>query len=51
MAQAPVNLDDSITRIISRIDGAMSERSSGKFWNFKATRGNPWDIDSDEVPW
>ena len=34
MAHIPVSLDDSITRIISRIDGAMSERSSGKFWNF-----------------
>lgn len=51
MTQAPVALDDSIKGIMSRIDGATREKSSGKFWNFKATRGNPWDIDSDEIVW
>ncbi|KAJ7505809.1 hypothetical protein B0H11DRAFT_2153993 [Mycena galericulata] len=48
--EAPVSLDDSVSGILSRIDGATKERS-GKFWNFKPTKGNPWDIDSDEVPW
>ena len=51
MPQAPVALDDSVKGIMSRIDGATREKSSGKFWNFKATSGNPWDIDADEVAW
>ena len=51
LAQAPVSLEDSVSGILSRIDGATREKSSGKFWNYKATRGNPWDIDSEEVPW
>ena len=51
LAQAPVSLEDSVNGILSRIDGATREKSSGKFWNYKATRGNPWDIDSEEVPW
>jgi len=49
---APVTLEDSVAGILSRIDGATKEKSSGKFWNFKATHdGNPWDIATEEVPW
>ncbi|KAJ7166411.1 aflatoxin biosynthesis ketoreductase-like protein nor-1 [Mycena crocata] len=51
MPTAPVSLEDSVTGCLSRIDGATVEKSSGRFWNFKATRGNAWDIDSDEIPW
>ncbi|KAJ6492745.1 NAD(P)-binding protein [Mycena vitilis] len=48
---APVTLEDSVTGIMSRIDGATVEKTGGRFWNFKPTRGNPWDIDADELPW
>jgi len=51
MPQAPVSVDDSVKGILSRVDGATKEKSSGRFWNFKATEGNSWDINSDEVTW
>ncbi|KAJ7505790.1 hypothetical protein B0H11DRAFT_1976210 [Mycena galericulata] len=51
LPQAPVSIDDSVAGILSRIDGATKDKSSGRFWNFKATRGNPWDIDSEEITW
>ncbi|KAJ7158311.1 hypothetical protein C8R43DRAFT_1124916 [Mycena crocata] len=51
MATAPVDINDSVAGVLSRIDGAKVEKSSGRFWNFKATRGNSWDLDSEEVPW
>ncbi|KAJ7466166.1 aflatoxin biosynthesis ketoreductase-like protein nor-1 [Mycena galericulata] len=51
LPEAPVSVDDSVAGILSRIDGATKEKSSGRFWNFKALKGNPWDIDSDEIPW
>jgi norsolorinic acid ketoreductase len=51
MSQAPVTQDDSVTGMLSRIDGATREKSGGKFWNFKPTKGNAWDVDTDEVPW
>ncbi|KAJ7653693.1 NAD(P)-binding protein [Mycena polygramma] len=47
---APVTLEDSVTGIMSRIDGATVEKTSGRFWNFKRTSGNPWDIDTDDIP-
>ncbi|KAJ7466183.1 hypothetical protein B0H11DRAFT_2284645 [Mycena galericulata] len=46
-----ISVDDSVAGILSRIDGATKEKSSGRFWNFKATKGNPWDIDTDEISW
>ncbi|KAF7325989.1 NAD(P)-binding protein [Mycena kentingensis (nom. inval.)] len=51
MDQAPMTLPDSVDGILSRIDGATKEKSSGKFWNFKPTSGNFWDIETDEIPW
>ncbi|KAJ7661927.1 hypothetical protein DFH06DRAFT_1191056 [Mycena polygramma] len=48
---APVTLEDSVTGIMSRIDGATVEKTSGRFWNFKRTTGNPLDIDTDDIPW
>ncbi|KAF7326027.1 NAD(P)-binding protein [Mycena kentingensis (nom. inval.)] len=51
LSTAPVTVQDSVEGILSRIDGATKEKSSGKFWNFKATSGNPWDIETEEVPW
>jgi len=52
LSAAPVTVDDSVTGILSRIDGATKEKSSGRFWNYKAeTGGNPWDIATDEIPW
>jgi len=51
MPQAPVSVEDSVAGMLGRIDGATREKTGGRFWNFKATRGNFWDIDSDEVPW
>ncbi|KAJ6482969.1 hypothetical protein C8R47DRAFT_579826 [Mycena vitilis] len=51
LKQAPVTLDDSVAGILSRIDGATKEKSSGRFWNFKVRHGNPWDVETEEVPW
>jgi norsolorinic acid ketoreductase len=51
MPQAPVSVEVSVAGMLSRIDGATREKSGGKFWNFKAMRGSPWDIDSEEVSW
>ncbi|KAJ7166389.1 aflatoxin biosynthesis ketoreductase-like protein nor-1 [Mycena crocata] len=52
MAAAPHSLTDSVEGIMSRIDGATVEKTSGRFWNFKATKGGmPWDLDADEIPW
>ncbi|KAJ7460722.1 aflatoxin biosynthesis ketoreductase-like protein nor-1 [Mycena latifolia] len=49
---APVTTEDSVEGILTRIDGATKEKSSGRFWNFKKTfEGNPWDIDTDELLW
>ncbi|KAJ7331528.1 hypothetical protein DFH08DRAFT_708419, partial [Mycena albidolilacea] len=51
MPHAPVGVEDSAAGILSRVDGATREKSSGRFWNFGITEGNPWDIQTDEVPW
>ncbi|KAJ6581989.1 hypothetical protein B0H19DRAFT_984126 [Mycena capillaripes] len=51
IAQAPVSVDESAAGILSRIDGATKEKSSGRFWNFKVAQDNPWDIETEEVPW
>ncbi|KAJ7661928.1 hypothetical protein DFH06DRAFT_362596 [Mycena polygramma] len=52
LTEAPHSVDDSVAGIMSRIDGATVEKSSGRFWNFKATfGGKPWDWDQEELPW
>ncbi|KAJ7264064.1 hypothetical protein B0H12DRAFT_272935 [Mycena haematopus] len=52
MEEAPVRLEDSVEGILGIVDGATKEKSSGRFWNFKAAKdGNPWDIPTEEVPW
>ncbi|KAJ6555181.1 hypothetical protein DFH09DRAFT_1085128 [Mycena vulgaris] len=52
MPQAPVSIEDSVSGILSRIDGATREKNGGRFWNFKATNGGMfWDIETEEVPW
>ncbi|KAF7348030.1 NAD(P)-binding protein [Mycena sanguinolenta] len=52
LPQAPVKVEDSVAGILSRIDGATKEKSSGRFWNFKAVKdGMPWDVPTEEVPW
>ncbi|KAJ6506894.1 hypothetical protein C8R45DRAFT_1208850 [Mycena sanguinolenta] len=52
LPQAPVTVEDSVAGVLSRIDGATKEKSSGRFWNFKAVKdGMPWDIATEEVPW
>ncbi|KAJ7725786.1 hypothetical protein B0H16DRAFT_1895001 [Mycena metata] len=49
---APVTVEDSVKGVMSRIDGATKEKSSGRFWNFYADKsGRPWDIPTDEIPW
>ncbi|KAJ7766529.1 hypothetical protein DFH07DRAFT_955258 [Mycena maculata] len=50
LLSAPVAVEDSVAGILSRIDGATKEKSSGKFLNFKAGTG-PFDIETEEVPW
>ncbi|KAJ6545469.1 hypothetical protein B0H19DRAFT_1075776 [Mycena capillaripes] len=51
MPQAPVRVEDSVAGILSRVDGATREKSSGRFWNFAITEGNAWDLQTDEVAW
>ncbi|KAF8206070.1 putative NADP(+)-dependent dehydrogenase [Mycena galopus ATCC 62051] len=52
MPAAPVTVEDSAKGVISKIDGATKEKSSGRFWNFYADKsGRPWDIETEEVPW
>ncbi|KAJ7264117.1 hypothetical protein B0H12DRAFT_274441 [Mycena haematopus] len=52
LPQAPVTLEDSAEGILKHVDGATKEKSSGRFWNFKAVKnGKPWDIPTEEVPW
>ncbi|KAJ7694947.1 hypothetical protein B0H16DRAFT_1205458, partial [Mycena metata] len=34
MPAAPVTVEDSVKGVMSRIDGATKEKSSGRFWNF-----------------
>jgi norsolorinic acid ketoreductase len=51
MPHVPVGVEDSVAGILSHVDGATREKSSGRFWNFGITEGNPWDIQMDEVPW
>ncbi|KAJ7731605.1 hypothetical protein B0H16DRAFT_1665246 [Mycena metata] len=49
---APVTVEDSVKGVMSRIDGATKEKSSGRFWNFYADKsGRPWDIPTEEIPW
>ncbi|KAJ6460242.1 hypothetical protein C8R45DRAFT_1109122 [Mycena sanguinolenta] len=50
--QAPVAVEDSVSGILARIDGATREKSSGGFWNFKVVKdGMPWDVATEQVPW
>ncbi|KAJ7617146.1 hypothetical protein FB45DRAFT_1104314 [Roridomyces roridus] len=52
MEAAPITVDDSVQGVLSRIDGATKEKSSGKFFNWKrSSAGNYWDIDAEEIPW
>ncbi|KAF7367633.1 NAD(P)-binding protein [Mycena sanguinolenta] len=47
-----VTVEESVAGILTRIDGATKEKSSGRFWNFKAVKdGMPWDLATEEVPW
>ncbi|KAJ7035711.1 hypothetical protein C8F04DRAFT_1258592 [Mycena alexandri] len=48
---APVMVEDSVKGVMSKIDGATKEKSSGRFWNFCADSGRPWDIETEEIPW
>jgi len=51
MMEAPVSLAESVSGILSHIDGATRSEKSGKFWNFAKTSGNFWDIDELLLPW
>ncbi|KAF7335878.1 NAD(P)-binding protein [Mycena sanguinolenta] len=52
MVEAPVTVEESVMWILARIDGATKEKSSGRFWNFKAVKnGKPWELATEEVPW
>ncbi|KAJ7101411.1 hypothetical protein B0H15DRAFT_816029 [Mycena belliarum] len=52
LVAAPVTVEDSVSGILSRIDGATKEKSSGRFWNFRpSSAGNRWDIETEEIPW
>ncbi|KAJ7101422.1 hypothetical protein B0H15DRAFT_411505 [Mycena belliarum] len=43
---APVPVDASVKGILSRVDGATKEKSSGRFWNIKAS-----GLPSEEIMW
>ncbi|KAJ7644720.1 hypothetical protein FB45DRAFT_784714 [Roridomyces roridus] len=49
--EAPMKVEDVVEGVLNRIDGATKEKSSGRFWNFKPTSGNPWDCEQEEYPW
>ncbi|KAF8205221.1 hypothetical protein K438DRAFT_1757209 [Mycena galopus ATCC 62051] len=50
--EAPVTVEDSVSGIMSRVDGGTKEKSSGRFWNFKATNdGDFLEATTDEIPW
>lgn len=51
MSDAPVTVAESVAGILSHIDGATREKTSGRFWNFAITEGHPWDLQTAEVPW
>lgn len=51
MEEAPMKVEDVVEGILTRLDRATKEKSSGRFWNFKPTSGNPWDCDQEEYPW
>ncbi|KAJ7617372.1 aflatoxin biosynthesis ketoreductase-like protein nor-1 [Roridomyces roridus] len=51
MPAAPYTLDECVSGILGRIDGATREKSGGKFWNAVPKSGDPWDIPTDEVLW
>ncbi|KAJ7644698.1 hypothetical protein FB45DRAFT_898486 [Roridomyces roridus] len=51
LEKAPVTVGESVEGILSRVDGATKEKSSAKFWNFKASSGKPLDIATEEIPW
>ncbi|KAK4705989.1 hypothetical protein P7C70_g197, partial [Phenoliferia sp. Uapishka_3] len=51
MPQAPVTVEDSVKGLLSNIVGATRERVGGKHMNFQKTSGNPWDVDTEEIPW
>lgn len=52
LPEAPHTVEASVTGILSRLDGATREKTSGRFWNFARTPGeNFWEVDLDELPW
>ncbi|KAL8291831.1 hypothetical protein RQP46_002089 [Phenoliferia psychrophenolica] len=52
MAEVPVSVEDSVSGILSHIDGATRETKSGRFWNFKQeTEGMPWQVKEAEMKW
>ncbi|KAJ7084512.1 hypothetical protein B0H15DRAFT_989124 [Mycena belliarum] len=49
---APNKVEDSVRGILSHIDGATKEKSSGRFWNFAVVNdGTPWATPTDEQTW
>ncbi|KAK4700118.1 hypothetical protein P7C70_g6133, partial [Phenoliferia sp. Uapishka_3] len=51
MQEAPVKLEDSVKGILANIVGATRERVGGKFMNAVKATGNPYDVETDEIPW
>ncbi|KAJ7604490.1 hypothetical protein FB45DRAFT_956824 [Roridomyces roridus] len=48
---APYTLDEAISGILGRVDGATREKSGGKFFNAVIKSGMPWDIPTEEIVW
>ncbi|KAJ7644547.1 hypothetical protein FB45DRAFT_1116087 [Roridomyces roridus] len=48
LQQAPITLEDSVEGILQRVDGATKEKSSGRFWDYKAKPENDM---AEERPW
>ncbi|KAF7311324.1 NAD(P)-binding protein [Mycena kentingensis (nom. inval.)] len=50
MPEAPIEVQDSVEGILSRVDGATKEKSSGRFWAWRAAEGR-YEFPTGEVPW
>ncbi|KAJ7804981.1 hypothetical protein B0H14DRAFT_3773246 [Mycena olivaceomarginata] len=51
LPQAPVSMEDSMARILARVD-AMTKEMSGRFWNYSSkTGGKPLEVGSDKIAW
>ncbi|KAI5480811.1 short-chain dehydrogenase/reductase SDR family protein [Pseudohyphozyma bogoriensis] len=52
MAAAPATVEQSVTGLLTHIEGATREKKGGKFLNYSTTSGDmPWDYKTEELVW